>query len=477
MAELSNCSIDLDSLPSPSGVALKLLEMFRETEIDKDELVKVIGTDVALSSKIIAYCNSPVLRRSQEIRSLDHAVVALGLKKVRTIALSFSLIDPSGGKTSKLDYDSFWSRSLAIALSTQVLCGRFKENPEMGFLTGLVLNCGELALQMDSLSGGDQIPELQPLQAMLAEERERFGADRFALSVAMLEAWKFPEEILSVIREIAAGEIQSDIHRCLELGWRLGVLISDPSVDDAFTEEIRTTTEAYLGDAEAVDELFDLAVARWIEMSGLLKIKCDSPSSLREIENEARRAVVSISLTQFDEQQIIERENESLVCKTLTDELTGLHNRRAMDFHLEREVERCKRYEGDFAIAMIDIDHFKAINDTYGHPTGDEVLKQVADVLKLAVRRSDLICRYGGEEFFVMMTDCNLSGAMEIAERLREDVAALEICQGDAIINVTVSIGIASFLSQSRPTPADLISAADRQLYQAKNSGRNCCAG
>jgi diguanylate cyclase (GGDEF)-like protein len=158
------------------------------------------------------------------------------------------------------------------------------------------------------------------------------------------------------------------------------------------------------------------------------------------------------------------------------DGLTGLTNRRGFDERLDAELSRAIRDQQSMALIMIDVDHFKRFNDTYGHQLGDECLREVASGLLTAVLRpSDLVARYGGEEFAVILPSVDQAGAYAVAERIRESIAALAIVHSgnDALGVVTVSVGLACGVPSRGTNEKDLITLADKALYQAKRSGRN----
>ena len=158
----------------------------------------------------------------------------------------------------------------------------------------------------------------------------------------------------------------------------------------------------------------------------------------------------------------------------VTDQLTGLHNRRYMAGQLEALVRRAQRGGDPVAALMVDIDHFKKINDTYGHDVGDEVLREFAARLASNVRAIDLPCRYGGEEFTVIMPDTELADAERIAERIRLHVAGapFRVAHGREILSVTISIGVAASLGEA-DSPEALLKRADAAVYEAKAAGRN----
>lgn len=157
------------------------------------------------------------------------------------------------------------------------------------------------------------------------------------------------------------------------------------------------------------------------------------------------------------------------------DGLTGLATRRVFNDRIESMLQRAERAEpeaGRMALIMMDVDHFKKLNDTYGHPFGDEVLKQVAKVVQRAVRKVDLAARYGGEEFVVLLEDANEEGALLLAERIRKDVESLRFENSGREVRVTISLGIAAF-PRDGGLAADLKNNADKALYKAKHDGRN----
>lgn len=156
----------------------------------------------------------------------------------------------------------------------------------------------------------------------------------------------------------------------------------------------------------------------------------------------------------------------------LHDPLTGTGNRVAMDTAVRRELQLASRYNQPLTLMMVDLDHFKQINDSYGHAVGDEVLHEVAQTLMLVARATDMTFRYGGEEFAILLSNTDLAGAGIIAERLRQAIESLEIEQGDQRLKVSASFGLASY--RDGDSVKDLFEQADRALYRAKDQGRNC---
>lgn len=170
---------------------------------------------------------------------------------------------------------------------------------------------------------------------------------------------------------------------------------------------------------------------------------------------------------------------ERLKLVGLTDALTGVQNRRYFEHRCQAEISQARRYRQTLACMFLDIDKFKYINDTYGHQTGDDVLKGVAKVIKNQLREGDTIARYGGEEFVVLLPQADTNHAWQIAERIRNSVAKADFrAHSGAAIKLTISIGlamlpVASSAFEHHQLADQLVAAADKALYQAKHSGRN----
>jgi diguanylate cyclase (GGDEF)-like protein len=158
----------------------------------------------------------------------------------------------------------------------------------------------------------------------------------------------------------------------------------------------------------------------------------------------------------------------------LLDPLTMIGNRKALETAIRRELPLAERHHQDLSILMIDVDHFKTINDSHGHDKGDQVLVAIAKTIQTVCRETDLIFRFGGEEFLVILRNTNIQGAHIIAERLRQQIAESRINTKNESISPTVSIGISSLHHGNKEKSQDLFKRADTALYKAKSAGRNC---
>ncbi|MBM4192773.1 MAG: diguanylate cyclase [Gemmatimonadetes bacterium] len=186
--------------------------------------------------------------------------------------------------------------------------------------------------------------------------------------------------------------------------------------------------------------------------------------------------VVKAAVAAIVRAQLLENtraENTRLEVLAHTDPLTQTLNRRALTVRLVSEMDRARRYNAIISMLMVDLDHFKKVNDSKGHLVGDDLLREIAHLLTDSVRSVDFVARYGGEEFVVVLPETNQVGAVKFAERLRERIEAMQFVQAHGGARVTASIGVASYPTSEVHTVDDLFARADEALYRAKAEGRN----
>lgn len=177
----------------------------------------------------------------------------------------------------------------------------------------------------------------------------------------------------------------------------------------------------------------------------------------------------------FLRQRVHELEDEirSLNELVRTDGLTGLYNQRYFREALHRECERTQRTGEDFSLVLVDLDHFKKVNDDWGHEVGNIALKRTAKLIRETIRPMDLPCRYGGEEFAVLLPNTPLMISVQVAERIRSTIAGTVIVIEDKTLTLTASFGVCAYQKNQTTNRDQLVECADRQLYKAKHGGRN----
>lgn len=192
----------------------------------------------------------------------------------------------------------------------------------------------------------------------------------------------------------------------------------------------------------------------------------------REQQRASHAALQSANLALKYQLEEISQLQAQLKQQADSDPLTGAYNRRYFDVSIHRELTQCRRQKQPLSFILVDIDHFKSVNDTFGHQAGDEILIALADILRLNSRSSDIVCRYGGEEFLIALPATDLNTALQRAEQYRSAFAASVVSWQEHRLQSTISLGVASYPSQAEDTQA-LLRCADIALYKAKSDGRN----
>jgi two-component system cell cycle response regulator len=254
------------------------------------------------------------------------------------------------------------------------------------------------------------------------------------------------------------------------------VLVEDARVHPLFA----TMRELWAREGKAVEirsvATVPFSIDRW--RSGVLFLRTDRRErSLTTEDVDFADVVIRAAVAAIRRAQALETtraDNRRLEALATTDPLTRVLNRRALLDRLTAEVDRARRFESSLTLLLLDVDHFKQINDTAGHLAGDSVLRQLGALLEDAMRKVDIVARYGGEEFVCILPETSTEGAVVFAERLRERVAAQAFdVSAERPVHLTVSIGLATFPSARVDSVEDLFARADEALYRAKSGGRN----
>jgi diguanylate cyclase (GGDEF)-like protein len=242
----------------------------------------------------------------------------------------------------------------------------------------------------------------------------------------------------------------------------------DELLSSTLRERVRTRGKLRFADENQRGDFAALTIPLPDERILFIAEPVHATTELKAVTAELQKTKRSLAIKETELKAVIAQADEV----ANTDALTFLPNRRQMIGDLQREVILSDRYDTPLAISMLDIDHFKIINDTYGHPVGDEVLQRLAGELRQRIRQPDTIGRYGGEEFLVILPHSTLQAAIEQAERLCRHVRSLMIKSNEAEISLTISIGIAQYKTHKEDWQT-FLSRADAALYRAKNAGRD----
>jgi len=352
---------------------------------------------------------------------------------------------------------------------------------EEAFLAGLLANMGMLVLhrvvpeKFDALFAQAKGDYLR-LHALC---RTTFDLTPHEASTLLVEKWQLPPLLAQPIALQFTQQKSDPVLRPLVDAVSTGILVASVFVAEDAASAIAASrqllAEHFSMPADEIELVLQEISAAAAEASKALDLNFGKERSYQEILDEAQETLVGLSLQSQKEVQNIQQKVETLTVKATTDPLTGLANRARFDEFFTEQFRRAYDLERPLSLVFIDIDHFKHVNDTYGHQAGDEVLRRVAKVLRSTVRNIDLVARYGGEEFAIVLTEADTAGAAVRAEALRAKLEAEVVKFEEHTIKVTLSAGVAG-TDRTRVFAhcAQLTNAADRAVYAAKGSGRNC---
>ena len=468
-------------LPSLPAAAIEVLQLCRRDDVAISEIARTISRDPALTVKILQTVNSGYYGLSHKVSSISHAMVLLGINTVKTLALSFTLVNNLREMGSEgFDPQIIWRRSLISAVGARGVALSLKDvDEEEAFLAGLLQDLGMLAL-LQALGN----PYLKLLKAsgpgfanLRALERQVLDLDHAIVGERLAAQWKLPDVLLQPIRyHESPDEFAPGAPPPMVVAVALGGLSMPPFLQAEGDEARHALINAYLTAARKWSHLDEKDAAHVLQFVGehapSLIQHFDLPDgpmmSSQEIVTQAQEILTDLTLrTQIEAKQIKDRATQ--------DSLTGLANRGEFDSQLATHFEQCRAGGQPLGLIMMDVDHFKAINDAHGHQTGDRALVQMAGLLRSLEITEGCIARYGGEEFALVLPTLDADAAYALAERVRSLLEAhpLERPDGPAI-PITASLGLAVDGDGSTfESPEALVGAADRALYAAKQAGRN----
>lgn len=481
------------TLPTLPTVALQLIDLAEDPTSSLDDFADLVTYDPALVGKLMRTANSSFYGQWRKVSNLSEAIGLMGLNATISLSLSFSLRGLSCGHgDGALDDTSYWSRSLLTALAARTIAIESREpQPEDFLLAGLLQDIGVLA--MSAMLGSPYVQlynDTADHARLLEQETERYGYNHAQAGAELLKHWRLPERIHeSVIRshqaDPAAGETGAG-NRRLAACVAAAACIADAWIQGASAD---TFGAAY----QPVRSFLDISAERYQdvitamgeeipEMESLFEFEFIDPQILQSIQDSARDLLTlrNMHLSQEsakanEKVQVLEQRVAELEAHTQRDPLTGLYNRVYLERQLGLEFDRALREKLPLCVAYIDVDRFKAINDTYGHAVGDQVLVTVSHRILSTARQQDTVARYGGEEFVVLFTNTNVEAARAALERMLATVRDTPCLTRDGVsAQVTFSAGIAMLMPGASlfDTPAELLDAADKALYQTKSNGR-----
>lgn len=480
------------SLPTAPGVAMKVVTLAQDPDVGLAEVADLVTKDPALAARVLRAANSPLYARNREITNVRQALMVLGLHATLSLALGFTLVSGlRGNQGDNIDYPAFWRRAVLAAMIARALGEhlRLAEGEDL-FLMGLLQDIGILALDRALPDYGELCAQAEDHDHLAELERRRYGADHAMAGGWLLRKWGLPEFLCRAVEashdpDLAAGanESQRAAIQCVAAASRIAEIFLSPQDRE---QKIRTAAQIareWFGvEAEAFAGLLDGVCAEWPETKRLYELDEGADFDAEALMDEAREVLLVRNLHAIqqaneyrDRAETLEERNRALEQESRTDALTGVFNRAYFDEKIAEEFKAADEHGWPLSLAFLDLDHFKKINDTFGHQVGDDVLRSVGRLLRATLRNTDIPCRYGGEEFVAIFPGYDTRQAMIACERVREAVAGKAHAEaGGTPVRCTLSIGLATHNAGTRfDSPEGLIRSADRAVYAAKIAGRN----
>lgn len=489
--------ISCQYLPSIPSMALKVIEASKDPDISLSEVASIISSDPAIVVKLLKIANSSAYSQRRSVNNLREALTLLGFNASLTVALSFSLMHSlKNDHPFATKYEEFWQRSIMSASIARLLGSILGITKlEDLFLVGLLQDIGVLVLGCikNSPYECESSKDFLHHEDRVRLEKDNLGIDHSLVGAWLLKSWKLPDDLVNAVMYshsfnpeiLKENTANNDFNYCLNFSG----VIADLWLDENAKNQLETTMDAtkmFLGiDSVVFNQLlFDINHIL-PEISELFEISLISEAERDRILDEARELLLdrSVQFIKQSEEDRREVENISEKVKVVEkinqlDHLTSVFNRRHIEIILEEEYENANVNKWPLSLAFIDIDDFKHINDEYGHLAGDEILKFISSFFSKNIRETDMLARYGGDEFLLMLPGATSDIAKSLLERLLISFKkeATQNINGVDIL-ASVSIGIATHMDKHDfNTLKDFMGAADKALYQAKEKGKNCLA-
>lgn len=462
---------------------MQVLDLAQRPDADIAEIARTISKDPALSSKILRTVNSSFYGRSSNVSTISQSLVILGLQSVKTLVLGFSLVtNLSKNKSAGFNHLGYWRRSIYAATAARTIASKTNlVQQEEAFLAALLGDIGMLVLdQVVGEQYGEIIGKANSHGDYPALETAAFGMTHADVGGILTEQWKLPPILSTPVAAHHSLETVTDpaLRKLAEIVWLSG-RCADVYVDEVAAPAISDVRKFCLEHFQFTEATCDAMLAeigtRTKEVAILFEINIGSSAGFEAILKKANETLVELMMQSNQQSTTLQQQNQILKEQVVTDALTGLANRAKFDQFTTEVFPMARKAQKPLSLVMIDVDNFKKINDTRGHPAGDQVLRMLGKLLKTAARAQDVAARYGGEEMVIVMPGTTRATAASIAETIRRAIAAKPIIFGGVAIPVTASFGVVSYEPGSPFTAfSQLVKAADLALYNAKHNGRNC---
>ncbi|MFN3199195.1 MAG: diguanylate cyclase [Bradymonadia bacterium] len=486
-------------LPTPPAGLMMVVKAASDPDCTMGKIGQLIGMEPTLTTSLLRMSNSASYGLGRPIRTVKQATVLLGTRTIRNIAVT-TAVQVTMGKVDTGDFDNvkFWEDSLRRATAALIVARHAGyEEPSEAFTIGLLQELGILMMAVQSPEHQQALQDVseRPIDERRERERSLMGMDHAELFVSTAREWGLPQDMIEVIGTQYRTNTRSEDRRTARL-------VSIARVATAISDVVQTKGQ---GQAMAqargalsqlpsrekdleLEQLIEEINEHMLKASEEMGIRIKSQPTYQALMEQANAALVDINLSYEEltrrlEQALKEKEslarelqakNEQLRRLAATDALTQVANRRHFTEMFQSTLAQAQTSGQPVTLLMFDIDHFKKINDTYGHAAGDEVLKAFVKRIAKAIRPEDLVGRLGGEEFGVLLGGCGRVQGRGVSGRIRQAIRSEQFRLDDGqMITVTSSIGGVTAVAPTALAVDDLFKKADEALYESKRNGRD----
>lgn len=478
VADLINCP----TLPSLPSVAINVLKIARTEHPSVNEYANAIERDPALTMRIITLANSAFFSRSHtKVYACQEATARLGLDTTLAAVMSFSLLQNRG---IDVHYQRVWMRSIIASLAARHLAVYLC--PDMAgpvFTAALLQDIGIMALRATYPKESNNLyTEIALSHRQLSESEQRlFGCDHSQVGAWLAAKWGVPTPLAQRICD-SHGEYD------ITTPDKLCVQLSGPIADAWLSSHPAQSLVAVVREFETYQSAQTISLRHLLEniqeqlpaLADMLQMTAPPLQDNESLLAEAQQLLFQQTLqlkARLDTHQVelasLRQRQDELEERSRTDVLTGLANRSWLEEQMHKRFVLCQQQSRIMSVVFIDLDHFKKLNDQYGHQMGDNVLQKFGKTLQSLVRDGDLAGRWGGEEFLVILPDEDAQSAQIFAKRIAQRLEKTPMAHDDQEpIHVSVSIGIACLDDGGFGSADELIDAADKSMYFIKHTGR-----